>query len=143
MKLWPNTLPNRVSSLFPFLWELFSLSAFHYSLTSCLIAKRSVITTEIGPEETFIDLGTRISKEHGLQGQLVFHAPGEAKEVQKIQGSQRVRAVFPDHTLFNIGVIPDKKPVEAEAPVGTEGQANLFIRENPTTDDAEQDNVIL
>lgn len=69
--------------------------------------------------------------------------PGEASVVKKYHGSQRVRAVFPaERTLFHIGVIPDKKPAEAEAPAATKGH-NLFIRENSAEDDAEQDNVIL
>ena len=97
------------------------------------------MTTEVGDEETFIDLGARISREHGLRGQLTLLAPGEARNVK---GSQRVRTVFPNNTLFHLGVIPDKKPVEAEAPAGTKGHI-LSIHDNTVEDDAEQDNVIL
>ena len=125
----------------PFWGAFYLLFVLHYSLTSSLLAKFSLIPTEVGPEETFIDVVTRLSKEHGLRGQLILHAPGEARELQKYEGSQRVREVFPDQTSFQFSFIPDQKPVEPEAPVVTDGH-NLFVRGNTTEGHAEQDNVI-
>ena len=117
------------------------LFALYYSLTSSLQANCSVVTTEVGDEETFNELGARVSKEHNLLGRLTWHSPGEPRDVNKYQGPQRVKKVFPKPVLFHIGVVRDKKATEAETPAGT-AEHNLFIRENTTKDDAEQDNEI-
>lgn len=129
-----------MSSLLPFWGAFYSLFVLHYSLTSSLLAKFSLILTEVGPEETFSDVGTRLSKAHGVRGQLILHTPGEARELQKYE-SQRVRDVFPDQTSFQFSFIPDQKPVEPEAPVVTDGH-NLYVRGNTSEGHAEQDNVL-
>ncbi|KAK0513477.1 hypothetical protein JMJ35_004463 [Cladonia borealis] len=131
--------------------------------------KCSVIKTEVGPEETFFDLKARPSEEHGPLSKVTLHCPGEAGGVTKYQGPQRVTTVLPKFVLIHMGDISDKKPVEEEAPVGTEGHNapvgteghngpvgteghnapvgteghNLSIHENSAENEAEQDNVIL
>ena len=113
----------------------------HYSLTLFLLAKCSLIPTEVGPEQAFIDLVTRLSKEHGIQGRVILQAPGEARELPKDQGSQHVRDVFPTQTSVQFGFIPHKHPVEAETPVVTD-RHDIYVRENIAEGHAEQDNVM-
>ena len=91
---------------------------------------------------------------------MTLHCPGEAGGVTKYQGPQRVTTVLPKFVLIHMGDISDKKPVEKETPVGTEGHNdpvgteghnapvgteghNLSIHENSAENEAEQDNVIL
>ena len=121
-----------------FMWGS-SHSSLPYSLTSSLLANK-VVTTEVGPDETFTDLEARVSKEHNIPGKLTWHSPGEARDVNRLSGSQRVTTVFPDPTLFHIGVIAEEKPAEEETVASAESR-DFCIQENVAQDSAVQENV--
>ena len=131
-----------MSSLLPLWVGVFSLFALHYSLTSSLLATGYISTIEVGPDDTFNDLEAKLSKEFKITGKLTCHSPGEARDVNKDRESQRVRDVFPNPALFHIRIIPDKQPVEAETPVGTE-RHNLSIHDNVVEDRGDMYNKIL
>ena len=124
---------------------LFPLFTLRYSLTSSLPANSKVFTIEVGPEDTCSDVEARVAKKHNLLGQLTWHSPGDARDVNKLwkenQGSHLVRKIFPNTSLFQVGVVSDNKAVKAKADAGTE-KHDYAIDKNFATKNGDQDNWI-
>ena len=121
---------------------LFSLFTLRYSLTSSLPANYKVVITEVGPADTCRDVEARVAKKHCLLGQLTWHSPGDARDVNKLwkenQGSHLVREIFPTTSLF---VISDNKAVKAKADAGTV-KHDYAVDGNYAEEDVDQENWI-
>lgn len=124
---------------------LFSLFTLRYSLTSSLPENSEDFTIEVGPEDTCSDVEARVAKKHNLLGQLTWRSPGDTRDVNKLwkenQGSHLVKKIFPNTSLFYLGVVSGNKAVKAKIDAGTE-KHDYAIEKNFATKNGDQDNWI-
>ena len=76
---------------------------------------------------------------------MTCHSSMEARDMKQDRGPQRLRDVYPKPTTFNVRVVSDKKPGEAENPAAagtTTERHELSIDNNTVEDQGDMDNKI-